>query len=433
MKFYSTKNSSAAFSLREAVLKGLPDDKGLFMPERIPVLPKVFFESIRQKSLVEIGHEVATAFLGDDVSSTDIQEMVSAAINFDAPLVKLNDQLHVLELFHGPTLAFKDFGARFMARLMAYLIKDSNRKVTILVATSGDTGSAVANGFYEVDGIDVIILYPKGMVSKLQEQQLTTLNKNITALEIKGTFDDCQKLVKQAFTDPDLKISLNLSSANSINISRLIPQSFYYFYACAQLDHKKPVVFSVPSGNFGNLTAGLIAKGMGLQVSRFVASTNANKVVPAYLQTGLFTPASSVQTISNAMDVGNPSNMERMMDLYHHSVAEMRNDISGYSFTDEETKAKMKEVYNSYNYIIDPHGAVGALGLQHYFSESNADAYGIVLETAHPAKFLDVVEETLDVTLDLPKALAEAASKKKNALLMENDFKVLKEFLISRK
>lgn len=430
MKFYSTKNKLVAYDLRDAVIKGLPEDKGLFMPGDIPLLPQSFFENIHSKSLPEIAFEVAAAFLKEDIPKAEIHRMVSEAINFEAPLVRLSGNLRILELFHGPTLAFKDFGARFMARLMSYLIKDSKERITVLVATSGDTGSAVANGFYGVEGIDVVLLYPSGKVSRLQEQQLTTLEGNITALEITGTFDDCQRMVKEAFTDPGLSIRRNLTSANSINISRLIPQSFYYFHAYARLDGRKPVVFSVPSGNFGNLTAGLIARRMGLPVKKFVASTNANRVFSEYLKSGNFHPAASVQTISNAMDVGNPSNFERMLYLYGRSVDEMRKDIAGYSFSDEETRGMMRKVYSEDGYILDPHGAVGVLGLKKYAEECEEDSYGVVLETAHPAKFKEVVEEVLSIRLELPEPLAVAAAGKKNAVLMKNDFRELKEFLM---
>ena len=430
MKFYSTKNASEAFSLREAVLKGLPDDNGLFLPEKIPVLPATFFQKLHSKSFVEICLDVATPYLKDDITDEHIQQIVGDAINFDAPLVRLNDKLGVLELFHGPTLAFKDFGARFMARLISWLIKDSQQKITILVATSGDTGSAVASGFYGVEGIDVVILYPSGMVSRLQEQQLTTLGKNITALEVQGTFDDCQRMVKEAFLDPDLKKSRRLTSANSINISRLIPQSFYYFHACAQLDAGMPVVFSVPSGNFGNLTAGIMASRMGLPVRKFIAATNANSIVPDYLRSGTYQPAASVQTISNAMDVGNPSNFERLLHLYGRSVESMRKEISGYSFTDEETRQRMKTMYRDTGYILDPHGAVGVLGMEKYSKEAGDDAFGVVLETAHPAKFKEVVEEVLEIKLDLPAALAAADKRKKESVPMKNDFSELKNYLM---
>lgn len=432
MNLYSTKNKATKYSLREAVLQGLPADNGLFMPEVFPKLSQQFFDNISSKNFAELSFDVARNLIGDEIPEADLKTIVYDAINFEAPLIQLDEQTFVLELFHGPTLAFKDFGARFMSRLVSYYIKNETKKTTILVATSGDTGSAVANGFYDVEGIDVVILYPSGKVSPLQEKQLTTLDKNISALEIKGTFDDCQRLVKQAFLDGDLRNALTLSSANSINIARLIPQSLYYFHAYAQLNENKPVLFSVPSGNFGNLTAGLFAKKMGLPVERFIAATNQNKIVPEYLNTGIFEPKASVQTISNAMDVGNPSNFMRMMDFYPE-VDAMQKDIIGYAFTDAETKAEMLNIAHQYKYITDPHGAVGILGLKKYFSENKTATKGIVLGTAHPAKFIEVVEDTLSTTISLPSQLADVASKMKNALLMEADFEKLKSYLLERK
>lgn len=432
MNLYSTKNKATNYSLREAVLQGLPSDNGLFMPAVISKLSQQFFENISSKSFAELSFDVAKNLIGDEIPDADLKAIVYDAINFEAPLIQLDEQIFILELFHGPTLAFKDFGARFMSRLVSYYIKNETRKTTILVATSGDTGSAVANGFYDVEGIDVVILYPSGKVSPLQEKQLTTLDKNISALEIKGTFDDCQRLVKQAFLDNDLRNVLTLSSANSINIARLIPQSFYYFYAFAQLNENKPVLFSVPSGNFGNLTAGLFAKKMGLPVERFIAATNQNKIVPDYLSNGLFEAKASVQTISNAMDVGNPSNFMRMMDFYPE-VDAMKKDISGYAFTDVETKAEMRNVAQQYKYITDPHCAVGILGLKKYLNENKTVNKGIVLGTAHPAKFIEVVEDALSTTISLPNQLADMASKMKNALLMEADFEKFKSYLLARK
>jgi threonine synthase len=431
MNLYSTKNKATKYSLREAVLQGLPADNGLFMPEVFPKLSQQFYNDLSSKSFAEMSFDVARSLIGDEIPETDLKALVYDAINFEAPLVQLNEQTFILELFHGPTLAFKDFGARFMSRLVAYYIKNESKKTTILVATSGDTGSAVASGFYDVEGIDVVILYPSGKVSPLQEKQLTTLDKNISAIEIKGTFDDCQRLVKQAFLDNDLRNALTLSSANSINIARLIPQSFYYFYAFAQLNENKPVLFSVPSGNFGNLTAGIFAKKMGLPVERFIAATNQNKIVPDYLSNGIFEPKASVQTISNAMDVGNPSNFMRMMDFYP-AIENMQNDIAGFAFTDDETKMEMRKISQQYNYITDPHGAVGLLGLEKYLSENSTTAKGIVLGTAHPAKFIEVVEEALAIEIPLPHQLAALVSKTKNALLMESDFNEFKSYLLSR-
>jgi threonine synthase len=432
MNYYSTSGSTRAYNLEDAVLMGLPDESGLFIPERIPTLPSSFFENIQQYSFAEIAFEMANAFLKNDVPNDVIHNIVSTAINFPAPVKMLNENTGVLELFHGPTLAFKDFGARFMAQLMAYLMRNKSRKLTILVATSGDTGGAVANGFYKTEGIEVIILYPSGKVSHLQEKQLTTLGENITALEIQGTFDDCQRLVKTAFHDADLQSKYYLSSANSINISRLIPQSFYYAEAYKQvIDIQKPVVFSVPSGNFGNLTAGIIAKKMGLPVSRFIAAVNANDVFPNYLISGNYTPKPAIPTISNAMDVGAPSNFERLLSLYNKNIDALKEDIVSYTFTDVETKSAIKEVYNNFKYVMDPHGAVGYLGWKEYQKE-NKDCTGVIFETAHPSKFYDVVEETLNIKVTIPAALADLENKKKEAVLLSKKYQDFKSLLLSR-
>jgi threonine synthase len=432
MRYYSTKNKSTPYSLKEAVLKGLPDDNGLFMPEYIPKFTRDFLYGLQNFSLKEIALEISRLFLLEDLSMSTIEDIVVNSITFDAPLKKLDDKKYVLELFHGPTLAFKDFGARFMAQLMSYLVRNESRKLTILVATSGDTGSAVASGFLGVPNIEVIILYPSGKVSELQEKQLTTSRQNITALEIQGTFDDCQHLVKTAFLDADLKSKYKLSSANSINISRLIPQSFYYVHAFGKMqDHTEPVVFSVPSGNFGNLTAGLIAKKMGLPVHHFIASTNTNDIVPKYLEDGTFNPRSSKQTISNAMDVGNPSNFWRMFDLYVGSLARMKEDVSGFSFSDEATANTIKAMLSEKKYVLDPHGAVGYLGLTEY-QKKFPNTKGIFLETAHPAKFADVVEKILNVKVDLPDQLKSLLHKEKHARLMATGFSLFKEYLLSR-
>jgi len=431
MKFYSTNNINNRVSLAEAIMKSLPEDNGLYMPESIPVLPSSFFENIQHYSFSEIGFEIAKHFLHPDLSLSEIKNITDDAINFPVPLVELDEQTSILELFHGPTLAFKDVGARFMSRTMALLNKNQDKKLTILVATSGDTGSAVANGFYDVDGIEVIILYPSGKVSPLQEKQLTTLGKNIMALEVKGTFDDCQRMVKQSFLDNELNNHYRLSSANSINIARLIPQSFYYVDAYRQLKDKSiPFYFSVPSGNFGNLTAGLIAKKMGLPVSGFIASTNANDTIPNYLKSGSYSAQETVATISNAMDVGNPSNFARMNDFYKSHLA-MSEDIAGYKYSDEETRKMMVDIYQHKKYILDPHGAVGLLGWKE-FSEGKNNIQGIVLETAHPTKFIDVVTDTLHFTPELPEALKKIEHAQKVSVLMENDFVTLKEYLLSR-
>lgn len=432
MRYYSTKNKSVHYSLREAVLKGLPDDNGLFMPEYIPVLSQNFRNELFHFSLSDIALEISKQFFSDDLPPSVIVEMVEKSITFDAPLRQLDDKKYVLELFHGPTLAFKDFGARFMAQLMAYLVRNDNQKLTILVATSGDTGSAVASGFLGVSGIEVIILYPSKKVSELQEKQLTTAGQNITALEIEGTFDDCQRLVKAAFLDADLVSKYKLTSANSINIARLIPQSFYFVYAFGKVpDASEPVVFSVPSGNFGNLTAGLMAKKMGLPVHHFIAATNINDIVPAYLMSGKFEPHDSKQTISNAMDVGNPSNFWRMFELYEGSSAKMKADISGYSFNDTETAEAMKVVLKNFHYLSDPHGAVGFLALDAYQKE-HPNTRGIYLETAHPAKFADVVEQILNIKVNIPAQLKELISKEKHAKLMSKEFSEFKEYLLGR-
>lgn len=432
MRYYSTKNKSVFYSLQDAVLKGLPDDNGLFVPEYIPSLSQDFLNGLENFSLGDIALEISRNFFTDDLPAMIIDEIVEKSITFDAPLRKLDDKIFTLELFHGPTLAFKDFGARFMARLMSYLVRNENRKLSILVATSGDTGSAVASGFLGVEGIEVIILYPSKKVSELQEKQLTTSGQNITALEIEGTFDDCQRLVKAAFLDSELTSTYKLTSANSINIARLIPQSFYYVYAFGKVnDHTEPIVFSVPSGNFGNLTAGLMAKKMGLPVHHFIASTNINDIFPNYLSSGNFEPQASRQTISNAMDVGNPSNFWRMLELYDGSLPAMKNDITGFSFDDEKTGQAMKEIFQKYNYLADPHGAVGFLGLKAY-QEKNPNTRGIFLETAHPAKFAEVVENILDLKVDLPRQLESIIHKEKKSIRMSTDFSLFKEYLLSR-
>ena len=423
MKYYSTKRSVEPVSFKEAVIKGLPEDNGLFMPEQIPQLSTDFFSTLADKSIHEIGLEVASPFVGDDISKVDLERIVTETLNFDIPVVKIEENVYSLELFHGPTCAFKDVGARFLARCLSNF---SDEKVTVLVATSGDTGSAVANGFLGIPNVDVVILYPKGKVSHLQEQQLTTLGQNITALEVEGTFDDCQALVKTAFLDKELNKSIKLTSANSINIARLIPQSFYYFCAMTQLPTDEQVVFSVPSGNYGNLTAGLLAKAMGLNIKGFVASSNANDIVPQYLNENKYQPRPSHHTISNAMDVGNPSNFGRMTEIYGQSWDNITKDITGYSFLDGETKAAMKKVFDEKGYIMDPHGAVGYLGLKKYLKQK--DYLGVFLETAHPAKFLDTVNEVIG-EIEIPERLEAYLHKTKVSVPLENNYGALKAFL----
>jgi threonine synthase len=431
MQLYSTKNTDLRVSLKRAVLKGLPDDNGLFMPTAIPKLPTSFFESLPELSFSDLSFEVCKALLDGYIPEKDLAALVENAISFPAPVVQLDDQISILELFHGPSLAFKDFGARFMAQLMSYFNRGEEQELVILVATSGDTGGAVAAGFYDTPGIQVVILYPSGKVSPLQEKQLTTLGKNIQALEVDGTFDDCQALVKRAFLDKALTSKIRLSSANSINIARLIPQSFYYFEAFKQLPKDgKDTVFCVPSGNFGNLTAGLFAQKMGLPVHQFIAATNINDVVPQYLQSGIFEPRPSVRTISNAMDVGNPSNFARMDDLYCSTWNNMKSNISGYAFDDYQTRKAMKEVYKTYNYTIDPHGAVGYLAAKSYLNEHPSSRV-VVLETAHPSKFKEVVEETLGGPTHIPERLGALANKEKVATFISTGYDEFKNWLVN--
>ena len=429
MQFYSTNNPDLRANLEEVIFKGLPDDNGLFMPLHIPQLSADFFQNLTSFSFQDIAFQVAQTFLQGAVPDEALRSIIDRAINFPAPLVRLEEQTYILELTHGPSLAFKDFGARFMAEMMAYLNQEKQRDIVILVATSGDTGGAVAAGFYQTPGIEVVILYPSGKVSPLQEKQLTTLGHNITALEVNGTFDDCQALVKQAFLDRQLTQRIHLSSANSINMARLIPQSFYYFEAYKQLQTSKPVVFSIPSGNFGNLTAGLLAKKMGLPVHQFLAATNLNDVVPEYLATGLYTPRPSVRTLSNAMDVGSPSNFARMLNLYGSTWNNLKNDITGFAFDDETTERAMQEIAQKFDYTLDPHGAVGYLAWQQY-RQSEPDAVGVILETAHPAKFLEDVERILDKSIEVPARLKELENWEKVATSMEPDFGDFKAWLI---
>jgi len=432
MKLYSTNNKRNIVSLKEAVLKSLAIDKGLYMPVNIPKLDSAFLDNLNKFSFEEIAFHVSANLFGDLIPPSELWHIVSTSINFPAPVVELSSNISILELFHGPSLAFKDFGARYMAQLMAYFNQTSDDKLTILVATSGDTGGAVAAGFLDTIGIEVIILYPSGRVSDLQEKQLTTLGKNIFACEIEGSFDDCQAMVKEAFLDPDLQKKYNLSSANSINIARLIPQSFYYFEAYKQLpQHNKEITFCIPSGNFGNLTAGLLAKKMGLDIHRFIAATNLNKVVPEYLSLGNYNPKESISTISNAMDVGAPSNFTRIMSLYDSDWKSVKKDIAGYFFSDDETKQAMKEIHKKYNYVADPHGAVGYLASQSYLKE-NPDQHVCFLETAHPSKFLEIVESTLNKKLIVPERLSRLSKEKKIASLLPRNYDKFKEYLLDR-
>jgi len=433
MKYYSTNNKNYRVSFQEAVMKGLSPDGGLFMPELINKLDDSFFNSISNLSIQEIGLEVAKQFVVDEIPIGELKKIIEDAINFNAPLVELDDNISILELFHGPTLAFKDFGARFMARTMSYFLRNSDEEINILVATSGDTGSAVASGFYGVEGINVYLLYPSGKVSSIQEKQLTTFDKNITALEIEGTFDDCQRLVKSAFLDDEINKKMKLSSANSINIARLIPQSFYYFNAYKQIkDKSKDIYFSIPSGNLGNLTAGLMAKKMGLPVTKFIAATNSNSIFTEFIESGKYSPRSSVETLSNAMDVGAPSNLARIQSVYNeHSL--ILQDIASNTHDDSQTIEKIKEISKTYNYTIDPHGAVGLLALEQFVQEQKINNYsGIVLETAHPAKFKETVDCALNVDIELPESLQKSVDKEKKSLLLSNEYSDFKEYLIGK-
>ena len=435
MKYYSTKEKSHQVSLRQAVLSGMPADNGLYMPEKLPQVSDKILKKCSQLTFPELAVEVARPLLGDDVPPKILTEIINEVLNFDAPLICLTDKIYTLELFHGPTLAFKDFGARFMSRLMAFFVKDSARSLNILVATSGDTGSAVAHGFYRIPGIKVVVLYPAGKISQIQEQQIATLSENITALEVQGTFDECQRLVKQALTDKEIGNSLAVSSANSINIARLIPQIFYYFRAYSQIKRNNPseLVISVPSGNFGNLTAGLMAKRMGLPVERFIAATNINDVVPEYLRTGIFTPRVSIPTISNAMDVGNPSNFARIQDLYNYNYESIAKDLWGAGYTDEQTRREIRRLFDQTGYICDPHSAVGSLALNDYLKTFAPIATGIFLETAHPAKFKPVVEEVIATEIEVPKRLARCLSLPKLSQPIANDYSQFKEFLLTER
>lgn len=428
MKYYSTNNPNHKVSLSEAVIKGLAPDNGLYMPERIPVLPKELIEKMSEMSFREIGYAVIGALFSEDLSEKQIHELVDHTLSFDAPIVKVEEDIYSLELFHGPTLAFKDFGARFCSKLMSMLVGEKSQKVRVLVATSGDTGSAVANGFLGVQGVEVIILFPKGKVSKLQEKQFTTLGQNITALEVDGVFDDCQTLVKQAFLDAELNQKLLLTSANSINIARWIPQCLYYFYAYSRLPKNgKKVVFAVPSGNFGNIGAGILAQQLGLPIDRFVAATNVNKVVPEYLHGSPFQAKPSIPTVSNSMDVGNPSNFPRLQALYGGDDDLFRENVKGYFYTDAQTVEAIQAV-QPLGYTLDPHGAVGYLGLKDFMAE-HPDYIGVFLETAHPGKFRDVVEDALGEKLVLPERLAAFLEGEKKVITMGKSFEEFKGFL----
>jgi threonine synthase len=436
MKYFSTNHQSPEVDFKQATINGQAPDKGLYFPERIPTISKELIENITQYSNEEIAYQVMKPYVGDTIPELELRRIVEETINFDIPLVKVTDTIYSLELYHGPTLAFKDIGARFMSRCLGYFVKQSDldlgkkKKVIVLVATSGDTGGAVANGFYEVEGVEVVILYPSGKVSSVQEKQLTTLGKNIHALEIAGTFDDCQQMVKQAFIDEDLKQKLFLTSANSINVARWLPQQLYYFFAYKLwADKHKPPVISVPSGNFGNICAGILAHQSGLPVKHFIAACNANDVVPNYMQSQQYVPKNAVATISNAMDVGNPSNFIRILEIFHHQFTNLAAVFSSCSISEDFTKSTLQTIYKNYHYLLDPHGAVGFIALDQYL-QSHPDQKGIVLETAHPVKFYDAVEPLIGELVPIPVSIQHQLTLQKNSIKMEAQSEMLNSFLL---
>jgi threonine synthase len=429
LKYYSLNKESPLVDFKEATIRGQAPDKGLYFPEKIPQVDKELIRNIDQIANEEIAFKVIRPYVGDTIQEEDLYQIVSETINFPLPLVKLTDAIYSLELFHGPTLAFKDVGARFMSRCLGHFV-DAGKKVTVLVATSGDTGGAVANGFYGVDGVEVVILYPSGKVSPVQEKQLTTLGKNIHALEVEGSFDDCQQMVKQAFADKSLTKKIFLTSANSINVARWLPQQFYYFLAYKQWVVKdQPPVICVPSGNFGNICAGLLAYSSGLPVKHFIAACNANDIVTRYLATSTLQPREAVPTLSNAMDVGNPSNFIRILEIFHNNYPELKDKLSSYSISDAETISIIREVYQQFNYLLDPHGAVGYLSLTRFLMD-NPDQKGLFLETAHPVKFPESVENITGKKIPLPAAVAGIMSRQKSSVIMKPGYDNLREFLL---
>ena len=425
MQYYSLHHKSPKTSFKKAVIEGLAKDRGIYFPDKITALSSEFIENISKYTNHEIAFKVIEQFVGDEIPEAILKDIIKNTLTFDFPIVEITNNIASLELFHGPTMAFKDVGAKFMAQCLEYFNKGSKEEVTVLVATSGDTGGAVANGFLDAKGVNVVILYPSGKVSDIQEKQLTTLGKNITALEVDGVFDDCQEMVKTAFLDDE--IARKLTSANSINIARWLPQMFYFFFAYKELHQKKKdIVFSVPSGNFGNICAGIMAQKLGLPIKHFVASTNVNDTVPNFLESGIYEPKPSKATISNAMDVGNPSNFIRIRELFNNDLQTLKNSFSSYSFSDDETRKKMQDIYNISGYVSDPHGAVGYLGLEKYGLKENE--IGVFLETAHPVKFLDVVESTLPVKVKIPQQIKKVIDKEKVALKISS-YEDLKNYL----
>ncbi|MDN3593668.1 threonine synthase [Zunongwangia endophytica] len=430
MNYFSLNNRSHSSSFENAVIRGLAPDKGLYFPENIEKLPDSFFKELPNLPQTEVAYQAIKQFVGDEIPEKELKEIIATTLDFEFPIVHVKDNVYTLELFHGPTLAFKDVGARFMAGSLGYFItKNEVGKVTVLVATSGDTGGAVANGFLGVEGIDVVILYPKGKVSKIQEKQLTTLGQNITALEIDGAFDLCQDMVKQAFLDEEIQSQRQLTSANSINVARWLPQMFYYFLAYRQLSSEgKDIVFSVPSGNFGNICAGMVAKALGLPIKHFIASNNANRTITDYLETGTYKPKPSVSTISNAMDIGNPSNFVRILELFHNEYGNVKENLTSFSYDDEVTKQAMDSVYKETGYVMDPHGAVGYLGLQEYF-KTHPNEVGAFLETAHPCKFRETVQDAIGKEIEIPDSIQAVLDKEKKAISIKN-YADLKAFLL---
>lgn len=432
MNYYSLNHNSPEVTFAEATVLGQAPDKGLYFPKTIPLLPKDFITSIHHYSKEEIGFIVMKPYIGDSIPDDILQKIIKETISFDFPLVKVSNDISSLELFHGPTLAFKDVGARFMSRCLGYFNRDKQQQVTVLVATSGDTGGAVANGFLGLKGVDVVILYPSGKVSKIQELQLTTLGQNIKAIEVNGTFDDCQAMVKQAFSDADLNKHISLTSANSINIARWLPQQLYYFFAYQQWEEEQAPVICVPSGNFGNICAGILAYISGLPVNHFIAACNANDVVPQYMQSGNYHPKPSIATISNAMDVGNPSNFIRIIELFNQQFDSLKNKMSSISVSDDITAATIKEVYQKHDYILDPHGAVAYYALQQYLKNSRSGEKGFILETAHPVKFPETVEDAIGVALDIPEQVQHLMFEEKQSILMNANFTDLKAWLMNK-
>ncbi|MBS9464325.1 threonine synthase [Flagellimonas sp. 389] len=428
MNFYSLNNPNNLASFKEAVIAGIAPDKGLYFPEKITPLSKGFFENIDTYSNHEIAFKAIHQFVSSEIPDTFLKSILDNVLDFDFPVIEIEEGVATLELFHGPTMAFKDVGARFMANCLGYFSKNESNEVTVLVATSGDTGGAVANGFLGVEGVNVVILYPSGKVSDIQERQLTTLGQNIVAMEVEGTFDDCQKMVKTAFLDEEITATKKLTSANSINVARWLPQLFYFLFAYKQAKSKdKEIVFSIPSGNFGNVCAGMVAQKLGMPVKHFVAATNVNDVVPKFMQCGIYEPVPSIATISNAMDVGDPSNFVRIRKLYNNDFAVLKENLSSFSFSDEETKTAMKKLYNNSGYVADPHGAVGYLGLKTY-QKLNPDTFGIFLETAHPVKFLATVEETLNISPKIPSQIQKVMGREKKSIKI-NSYEALKSYL----